>query len=83
MPPAAFFAAVALLALSIPPNADSSKQQQASPKQPPTSTERASRTDDPALAADLAILAKLADALGDKADAFRNRQAAKKAKRGR
>ena len=31
----------------------------------------------------LAILAKLADALGDKADAFRNRQAAKKAKRGR
>jgi hypothetical protein len=63
MPPAAFFAAVALLALSIPPNADSSKQQQASPKQPPISTERASRTDDPALAADLAILAKLDEPL--------------------
>jgi hypothetical protein len=31
----------------------------------------------------LAILAKLADALGDKAGAFRNRQAAKRAKRGR
>jgi hypothetical protein len=65
MPTAASFAALALLALCAPAHAHAPTQPQAASATPSTAADRASPSDDPALAADLAILAKLDEPLAE------------------